>query len=673
MAEFDRAGSDVGALQSSKSRRQMPKVSWWDIGSVHMDIGMEWLHEQTEANVFNAQVKVKVGPCIKAVSILCYLAVLAYIVYSFSQTPVWFQTEVPFGSFSYWAGNEDTMEEAGNQQLADASQCKYAEEYDFLYEENSKWDYRTNACQVEDVDKVALKNGGQSIQYTTYQHLRRGTKVPKATAGTNCDAECKTVYPNWPTEADYAAVGADITWLSAHANTPLYQATKIQFPDIGLVENVHMRKAMNTGGQCLCKSFENVFLLGAEKLTFNYQHEYSATEAELSGSSRMSGTDDPLSFFITEGDDGQVLQAWQKGKTLKFTLEQALNWTGTTLDSPAPETMDKNLLCTGNCSEAKERVRSRMSGATIDIEVKYFNEGVTMPNGKAYDQIKANPEWKPPYAVHVFRHNVMWVSSQSESQVERNGDTVTEKSTYRYGIQVRILKAAGIIARFDVFALVNAMVEFVVLLSLPAMFVEFLVFKIHPESKVLNAAKCKEISKPEMYRTLCHNAIMAENMWQQLDSNNNGVIEKEEIRSVLEKFFKEPLRQTLPDGGESDDLSKIADLLMYYYDKGAPEDVRILKRQASDSMTSDRKYNITKKDVVDAALSLGLGHQVKDFLWEGLVTKMADQEFDLNFTQRRIMSKSARRRLMKRSMENGNDQDDAEKGPLEADPEAAAI
>ena len=234
---------------------------------------------------FDSQVRIKVGPSIKIISLLSNLMIFVYIGYTLSVTNFYLDEETPYGSVAHWAGSDEALEVRGLEQL-DSSLCSYNASLDYLWEIDSIWDYSAVACDLQSVDKVAYKSG-QEMHFITHEQRRSLVTYPKV--GSSCDEECQMVYPAWPSNASYGGR----KWMSVHVDTDLFNATKSRHPALPDVPNVKMHSPIDLGSKCRCISFENVYNPGVEKLTLEFTHEYTAVQAKMEGSSGKTGVQDP--------------------------------------------------------------------------------------------------------------------------------------------------------------------------------------------------------------------------------------------------------------------------------------------------------------------------------------------------------------------------------------------
>ena len=329
-------------------------------------------------------------------------------------------------------------------------------------------------------------------------------------------------------------------------------------------------------------------------------------------------------------------------------MEEVLDVFDTCLDCHSEANLRSNALCAnGTCPEPyRLKPSRRTSGLIIDVETNYYSHKVNMPDGPGYAEIKRDGE--PPYSVHVFRVSQMWASRGSDTNVEsKTSAGLLESNTYRYGVMVRLGKASGKISRFDLYKVVGSLVQFVVLLSIPRFVLQLIVFNCLPESAMLQAVQCKTFTMPELYRSLTHNVFLADAIYQSYDQDGNGKISHSEFKKRLRLVFDKRLKESFPQQTNCEDgIDRLTEKMMHMY-TGACEEIRLVRWEKS---KDDAPEVITKEDIVDAALSLGLGDEVKEVIWNDMLGQLEDQIYqDPPWTQ--MLPNEIRRGLRRKKIE----------------------
>lgn len=517
------------------------------------------------------------------------------------------------------------MDDLANEQAV-GSLCVYNQSFDYKYGLDNIWDYSANHCARSTLANIAFKDPS-ALNFVTYEQRREDVLLARA-PGSNCDRECKTVYPAWPDASEYG----ESTWHTVHVASRLHTRMAAENPGLPDAPNVHLKMPEIFGAdRCRCYSLRNVFILGVEATGIEFNHVYSAASYAKSGSSKEEGEHDPTSFLLVQGAS-EPFRVIPKGVTNSFTLQEALGEFGTCLDCQPDDSVPfwTNSICTdGVCEGAHQpKPTPRMSGMSLDVRTEYFDSRVVMPREPGYQWVA--DRYEPPYAIHVLRMNIDWTSRGSDLTVVRSDDERTvQNDIYRYGVLVRITPAAGKISRFAIGIVVDNMVNFMVLMELPAYVLTFMVFyACGRRSQVFRRGQTHWFGVDDIYRNYACQAAISDFAFQHLDDNNNGILNRQEVFEMFRGMVLPKLRARFPHKPQqwfNERIDSLMDVLITRsYDCQDP----VL---ASDS---DCKDSLPVKDLSEGGISQeewikNCTHSLA-IDWDDLVEKIVDPDSDLD-------------------------------------------
>mmetsp|Transcript_6990 Transcript_6990/g.14899 ORF Transcript_6990/g.14899 Transcript_6990/m.14899 type:complete len:667 (-) Transcript_6990:48-2048(-) len=583
-----------------------------------IELAYETWGQLTTSFVTPAEVRIRIGPLAGIVGVLGNVGVMLYFAYVASTTNVYMQEKVPAGLFSHWGSDSSgaEMQVLGEEQMRDGSLCTYNKTWDYYYGLDNIWDYSGMSCDLREMGYVSFKDGN-SLHFITYEQRRQIVTLPKV--GDNCDDECQSVYPNWPTTASFGTQ----KWKAVHVNTELFENTKRLHPSLPNELNVRMKRPNPKATSCECLSLENVFLPGAEKLGIEITHRYTSEFA--TGSSKEKSANDPTSFLMTE--TGKVFKTIEKGNSMNFTVEELMSAFDTCMDCQPSGTFSLNSACSnGVCTgDYMPKPTPRLSGTVFNLRTEFYSHKVTMPKGEGYDYITA--QYDPPYAVHIISHGQDWTSrGNSRTTTEESAARVVEVDNYRYGTLIKINTPGGVISSFDATVLVSKGVEFMVLAGLPTILTSFVAFYcLGHKSKLLRQAQRRVVSLGSLYRSFTYNAILAQLTYKKMDEDLTRMIPGQEededffsedfFRMYLKDDFFSQLRAAYPDDSEQDHeqhFENYLEMMVFDYqelgERGEP--------------TGTAKRGITKQDFMDAVLD------TEPMTWQDMVDKLRKPDVD---------------------------------------------
>jgi hypothetical protein len=605
-----------------------------------------------------SDVKVKVGP-VGYLRLLGTLAMLGFIAWQAFYTNVYMKEVRPVGNYAHWAGEAGVLELA-EQQFNEGTLCKYSPEFDYTWGKNpGEWNYAANTCDAMLPSEFAYKTS-TALQFVTYEQRRSKVEIPAKKYGDcpdkeeedekapspcreeRCDKACQSVYENWPSTVTFRAEAVACTpenepgcWLDRHIATFRHLRLKDTHPNMADRAQIHMQMPYQFGDNCICYSFENIFVLGADNAELVFTHSFEAFEGGVMGSSKEDFEDgnpvklSPTSFVIARGPSvtqEKPIKVIPPGpvtseSAVKITVKEALEAIGTCLDCQPDAPFAMNGMCDAEkgCDGVYKRAPTpRVSGAAINVRTEYYNELKAMPTGTGYDHIRSN--YDPPYAIHVISGTFDWTSRGSDVVlVSDTPEWIEEQDTYRYGIMFKMQGATGVIARFDFGVVVDNLVNFTVLAGFPPMIVGGIVFyALGRKSKLYRRGQRKILTLHEMHRSFAYSAVMAGAIFKALDTDSDGFLDSSELNCCFKDLLLPKLRARFP--GESDEFywEKLNQFAAMMSDEFEVESGEAIKASGFKRGISHTEFirNCTFNEALD---------------WEDMMEKLIHPDIDADF------------------------------------------
>ena len=183
--------------------------------------------------------------------------------------------------------------------------------------------------------------------------------------------------------------------------------------------------------------------------------------------------------------------------------------------------------------------------------------------------------------------------------------------------------------------------EFLVLISLPKMLMELIVFQCLGHSRILRASQCKDISIPELYHAFTYNSVLANEVYQKLDLNRDGFLGHETLRGVLAEVFGRELQAGSPEDADKH-LDKLTETVIHYYNGVGDVDTDLVRWRRKPKHEEGK--HIAKADFLDAMLAQGIGKEVKDILWDDMIGR-CEQSTSKQGLLDMLMPRGLRRRM----------------------------
>eukprot|EP00747_Dinoflagellata_sp_TGD_P087436 gnl/TRDRNA2_/TRDRNA2_163628_c3_seq1.p1 gnl/TRDRNA2_/TRDRNA2_163628_c3~~gnl/TRDRNA2_/TRDRNA2_163628_c3_seq1.p1 ORF type:complete len:723 (-),score=110.03 gnl/TRDRNA2_/TRDRNA2_163628_c3_seq1:312-2480(-) len=581
----------------------------------------ESLEEFTSFHREPSDVKIKVTWQTRVFRLFVTFSMLMFILYEILTTNMFLDERIPMGDVSHWADGEANVIVRSRDQAVNSTLCKYDPSYDYLYGLDSIWNYRGARCEFTSPSELFFK-GTQSLHFVTYEHQRKEVKIPRR--GESCDEECQTVYPEWPSEKTYK----DKNFLSVHVASEGSLGRRMN-SSLGRVLNVHMMKPTRVGfDMCRCYSVQNVFHLGIDSAELHFTYSYDSPAQ--SGSSKLDNENTPIGFIFGSSEEKpvKIIPRGKEGGVAKITVEEALAAVGTCLDCQPEGAFFTNSLCpdaVAGCSAPHHpKPMPRTSGIQISLQTEYYSHKRTMPKGGIYDWVTKN--YEPPYAIHRLRKMEDWTSRGSDiTLVENTHERVVTMDKYRYGVLVRLAPATGTISQFDLNRVVTSVCNITVLMGFPSMIVSFWVFYLlGRQSRLYRRGQRKYISLQELYRSFAYQAMMANQVFKNLDANGSGFIDMHEIMSHFNEMLLPHMRARFPN--ESDQ----------FYKDQMEQFVALMVARFDVEGEKNKRVGVSHAEFIKYCTSS------EAMCWDDILDKLADPDIDL-FPGSKLLRKRAGR------------------------------
>ncbi|KAK9815684.1 hypothetical protein WJX72_008072 [[Myrmecia] bisecta] len=442
------------------------------------------------------------------------IAIVVYVLVNIFQRQGYLQTEVPSGVVTSFArgGNYSTADLQQQLELGHFPYCTNPDSYNFYFD--SATTYENFSCVYQPTGANAIK-GFNSMFYTTYLAEQKSVLVRRPSA-----ADCPAGSAVLP--------GATLTGYLADA--------------------------------CMYKRKRHFMTMAVENAVLRVVHTYSTSIVGVSGSL-------PRTIVRRAGSAKNLLDL-PANTVLQMPVQQWLELAGVDLDLPTnlqpgvKQPATSNALLVGQSYSANTYPKVRVSGVEIIVNLKYYNYKLE-PNRESSGSNKNNV-----ICIMELEPRLQWTTSGSDvrymmdtpnapvllalnhdslvsTPAAANGSvfsfvkeaysnesaTATTSSTdlYKQGVMFTF-KQAGVLGRFNLQNLINALVQGSVLLSVAHVVVTLIaLYGMGMRSQLYGEFMCEKVNYKREYARFASQALVASHVFKLFDKDGSGELDRAEL------------------------------------------------------------------------------------------------------------------------------------------------
>ena len=320
-----------------------------------------------------------------------------------------------------------------------------------------------------------------------------------------------------------------------------------------------------SGEQCSCVTESTVYPIGTELMTVSFRHTFTIQKLAITGDSNLAekSADGTMPIDTYFGANREVKKA--SGSSVTFTVGELL-----AMASPTRSLDTANTLEPKDARDGVDRYPMfRTTGALLTVDLEYSNKhpetgkpDISLSAVRAEATITAESGWAGLGALPTI-YETIHDGNYTYSQLVR----------YRQGVVVNF-RTRGAYYYFDFITMIMALVTASVLLGSATSITDLIaknLYRVKRDPKtgslklqmsatsVVLRKKAKEVVNPEfVMATQSMNAVFAVASFRQLDKDNDGVVDAEDIVSAFAKV----------GGVGYEEAVEMAKLIMFRGDRG---------------------------------------------------------------------------------------------------------
>ena len=221
--------------------------------------------------------------------------------------------------------------------------------------------------------------------------------------------------------------------------------------------DVNVKNCPNSDNKCLNKTNKEFFTIGVEGMLLAFDHFYTTTFQQ---GSNLGNSGLKLVDTVIKDVDGNHVETFNKGETIKLYVEEWLNYAKVSLDE-----INEGTPVSVNHPYVENPIMAynRLSGIEIIIKVSYHNikyfSGYDTPTCEI--NIQPNSGWSSKGSL------INYVTYPNISDIN---DSYNYIDRYRYGIKFKFI-VSGLMGEFNLNALITHLVSGIVLVNMSTIIV----------------------------------------------------------------------------------------------------------------------------------------------------------------------------------------------------------
>eukprot|EP00401_Gymnodinium_catenatum_P005994 CAMPEP_0117539470 /NCGR_PEP_ID=MMETSP0784-20121206/43001_1 /TAXON_ID=39447 /ORGANISM="" /LENGTH=521 /DNA_ID=CAMNT_0005336097 /DNA_START=205 /DNA_END=1770 /DNA_ORIENTATION=- len=292
--------------------------------------------------------------------------------------------------------------------------------------------------------------------------------------------------------------------------------------------------------RCTCASTAFDFFAGVEYMAIGFEHSFDSV---LSREIDTAKGHKPRTVIRNNSCDSPECDIYDfpAGRDIKFSVAELLQKLHIDVDG---STCNQN---GGSENNAVNNVcpKIRVTGMTIFFYISYYNEGQADVKDSIGDE---------PIAVIRLDPRITWTGLGNDIHVNSEPTwanppvLVDAKETinrYRYGIKIVFEGSQGKISKFDVFLLLNTLLQGAVMVQIARMITTVVAkHALGLQSKTYKAVIDEQLSFPKEFARFACQTLIAHETFKAIDSDAGRSISMFELEAMLREALQEELNET---------------------------------------------------------------------------------------------------------------------------------